>query len=266
MNKPARMRSGLERFGFNPTGGGVHAARTMMLAELELLLSAVPDVAAPASAYVQAVVQDNCLGKRSITNRQRTARHLLTLYSLDPSLALFRALRAFWPRDPTGWPLLALSCACSRDALLRQTVPFVLNRPEGTVITRAELEDHLEAVYPGRFSSATLKSVAQNINATLTDSGHLTGKAVKTRFHATATAGTAAYTLLLGYLEGARGTGLFETDYMRLLDCSKECVVELVSDASAHGWIVFKHISDVYDVSFPSLLTSQEMEWVHEQS
>lgn len=257
---------GLGRFGFNPTGGGVHSARTMMLAELELLLSAVPDVGVPASTYVRAVVQDNCLGKRSITNRQWTARHLLTLYSLDPSLALFRALRAFWPRDSTGWPLLALSCACSRDALLHQTVPFVLNRPEGTVITRVELEDHLEAIYPGRFSSATLKSVAQNINATLTNSGHLTGKAVKIRSHAIATAGTAAYALLLGYLEGARGTGLFETDYARLLDCSKERIVELASDASAHGWIVLKHVTDVYEVSFPGLLTPKEMEWVHEQS
>lgn len=256
----------LSRFGFSPTGGGVHSARTMMFGELGLLLSVVPDVTALPATYVQAVVQDNCLAKRSIANRRRTAQHLLTLYSLDPSLALFRALRTFWRRDPIGRPLLALCCACSRDMLLRQTVPFVVDRSEGSVVTRTELEGYLEAEHPGRFSGATLKSVAQNINATLTDSGHLAGKAVKTRSHATATAGAVAYALLLGYLEGARGMGLLSTDYAMLMDCSKERIVELASDASARGWIVFKHISDVYDVSFPSLLTSEEMEWVHEQS
>jgi len=265
MNKAAKIRSGLERFGFNLTGGGVHTARTMMFSELSLLLSAVPSPDASVADCRAAMVDRNCLGKRSVTNRKLTAQYLLTLYGLDPSLVLFRALRSLWERDPAGKALLALQCACARDPLLRQAVPFVLDQPLSAVVTRAEVENHLEQLYPGRFSRVTCETVAQHIDATLTDSKHLVGRAVKKRSKAVATAGATGYALLLGYLEGARGTGLFKTDYARLLDCSRERAVELACDASAHGWIVFKHIADVYDVSFPSLLTAQEMEWVHEQ-
>lgn len=266
MNYNSSAPRDLGRFGFNPTGGGVHTARTMMFTELALLLDAVPNSDASAADYRAAIVDRNCLGKRSVMNRKLTAQYLLTLYGLDPSSALFSALRSLWARDPAGRPLLALECACARDPLLRQVVPFVLDRPAGAIVTRDQVDEHLNELYPRRFSRVTCETVAKHVNATLTDSGHLTGRAVKTRSHAIATAGTAAYALLLGYLEGARGTGLFETDYVRLLDCSTERVVELASDASAHGWIVFKHVADVYEVSFPGLLTPKEMEWVHEQS
>jgi hypothetical protein len=263
---PAAMPSqGLERFGFNPTGGGVHTARTMMFAELGLLFSAVPAVDASKAEYRAAVVDRNCLGKRSITNRRLTMSHLATLYGLDSSLVVFRALRSLWERDPAGRPVLALECAFARDPLLRKAAPFILERPLASVVTRDEVEEHLEELYPGRFSRVTRETVAQDIDATLTDSKHLVGKAVKKRSKAVATVGTAAYALLLGYLEGARGAGLFETDYARLLDVSKERIIELATDASAHGWIVFKHISDVYDVSFPSVLTAQEMGWIRGQ-
>jgi len=32
------------------------------------------------------------------------------------------------------------------------------------------------------------------------------------------------------------------------------------------GWIVFKRIGNVMEVLFPSLLTSEEMKWIHEQN
>jgi len=266
MNCSATSTQGLERFGFNPTGGGVHTARTMMFSELGLLLSAIPNHDASVADYRRAIIDSNCLGKRSITNRKLTAQYLRTLYGLDSSLVVFRTLRFLWERDSTGRPLLALECAFARDPLLRQATPFILDRPVASVVKRTEVEEHIEKLYPARFSHVTCETVAQHIDATLTDSNHLVGKAVKKRSKAVATAGAAAYALLLGYLEGARGKGLFETDYARLLDCSQERIVELASDASAHGWIVFKHISDVYDVSFPSVLTAQEMGWIREQT
>lgn len=257
--------SGLERFGFQPAGGGVHTARTMMFAELGLLFSAVPRADAPVSDYRKAVIVDNCLGKRSAVNRALTFHHLQTLYGLDSSLAVFRALRFLWDRDPDGRPLVALECACARDPLLRRVAPFFLERPPGIVVTRAEVDHYVEELFPDRFSRVTRETIARHVDATMTDSRHLVGKAVKKRSTATPTPGAAGYALLLGYLEGARGTGLFETDYAKLLDCSRGRVVELASDASTRGWIVFKHIGDVYDVSFPSFLTPQELEWTREQ-
>ncbi len=241
-------------------------ARTIMLEDLEFLFEAVIDSAVARDEYVKAIVEHNCLKKRSVKTRQLTAGHLKSLYVLDPSVTIFRALRFFWQRDSDGHPLIALLCAYARDAILKSSAAFILNFSEGKVVTREALEAFLENKYFGRFSNATLKSVAQNINSSFTKSGHLIGKVKKTRSRTTPTSGAAAYALLLGYLEGIRGAALFTTEYTRLLDCPPQRVIELAEEASRRGWIIFKRIGDVMEVVFPSLLTSQEMEWIREQN
>ena len=63
--------SATDRFGFRSGANSVHVSRTMMLAELSLLLDHIaPD--APASAYVTAVVDDNILAKPTRTTPTRT--------------------------------------------------------------------------------------------------------------------------------------------------------------------------------------------------
>ncbi len=254
------------RFGFRSERGGVHLARTMMLGELRLLLSFVDDLHAEKSSYIQAIEEKNCLGKRSGKTRQLTARHLSDLYSLDPSVTLFRILRFFWERDIDGQPLLALLCAYARDSILRSSAAFIQNYSFGQIVTREALEEFIDDQEPGRFSKATLKSTAQNINSTWTQSGHLQGRVKKVRSQPTATSGSVSYALLLGYLYGIRGESIFKTEYVNLLDCQFERSVELATEASRKGWIVFKRLGNVIEVIFPNLLSEKEMEWVREQS
>jgi len=256
----------LARFGFSFERGGAHTARTMMLDELRALLSYVDRPGADKGEYFRAINNDNCLGKRSGRTRSLTYRHLVDLYSLDPSVALYRALLYFWQRDPAGQPLLALLCAYARDPILRSTAPFILEFPEGETVKREALEGFVDAKEPDRFSKATLKSTAQNIRSTWTKSGHLEGRVHKVRSRAIATVGSASYALLLGYLTGVRGEALLKTDYAKLLDCFSERAIELAEAASRKGWIVFKRIGDVIEVLFPSLITAQEMEWLREQN
>jgi hypothetical protein len=61
-----------------------------------------------------------------------------------------------------------------------------------------------------------------------------------------------AYSLLLGHVYGYRGELLLSCEYVNLLDCSLGKIVELAEAASRAGWISFKHIENVYDVSFPN--------------
>ena len=256
----------LERFGFSFKRGGAHSSRTMMLEELGTLLAYVDNPEAGKTDYLHAIDEENCLGKRSGKTRILTYRHLVDLYSLDSSIILYRALLFFWQRDPAGQPLLALLCTFARDPIFRSTAPFILKSHEGTTISRVALEEFIDDKDPGRFSQATLKSTAQNINSTWTKSGHLEGKVRKIRIQATATAGSVSYALLLGYLTGARGESLFKTEYTALLDCAFEKKIELAEEASSRGWIVFKRIGEVMEVQFPNLMTDQEMEWIHEQN
>ena len=256
----------LIQLGFRFDRGGAHTARTMMLQELEALLAHVDRVEATSADYLRAIDEENCLRKRSQKTRVLTYRHLRELYALDPSVLIFRALLFFWQRDTAARPLLALLCAYARDSVLRSTAPVILAQPEGATITRESVEAFIDDLEPGRFSSATLKSVAQNVNSSWTQAGHLTGKVRKIRSRPSPTAGSAAFALLLGYLTGARGQTLFCTEYAKLLGCSKDRTMELAEEASRRGWIVVKRLGDVVEVLFPNLLTAEDLECLREQS
>lgn len=261
-----RENKQMERLGFSCKRGSVHTARTMMLAELRALLSFVDATDATKADYLEAIQTANCLGKRSGRTRALTFRHLADLYALDPILLVFRALRFFWQREVDGQPLLAALCAYSRDPILRVTAPFVLGFQEGATVTREAMEEFIDAQEPGRFSRATLKSTAQNVNSSWAQSGHLIGRVRKVRTRAMATPGSVSFALLLGYVSGLRGESLFKSDYTRMLDCSFERTLELAEDASRRGWISLKRIDQVVEVLFPKLITSQEMEWLREQN
>jgi len=256
----------LAKFGFRHEGTGVHTSRTMMYEELQLLLDTVNNSSAQIEEYIEAIIEDNCLGKRSVRNRRITATRLKELYGLNDSIAVFRVLHYFWSRDELGRPLIALLCALTRDQLLYKTIPFILRYKEGETITRVQLESFIDEIMPDNYSSSTLKSMAQNINSTWTKSGHLQGRVKKIRTKAAATPGSVAYALLLSYLTGARGEYLFNTQFARVLDCSYSELLDLAEEASRQGWIVLKRIGEVIEIQFPSLLKKEELDWVNEQN
>ncbi len=258
--------SGVDRLGFHLEGGGAHTSRTIMLAELTDLLASVVAADAPQRSYRRAVEEDNCLGKRSRMTRSLSYKHLAQLYALDPDILLFRALRWFWSRDAASQPLLALLCAYARDPLLRASAPLVLGAREDAPIARPQLEALLERRFGTRFSSATLASTSQNLLASWVKSGHLSGVQRKVRSRAKATPGSTGYALLLAHLTGERGRLLFDSEYVRLLDCPVPVVMDLAAEASRKGWLVFKRIADVVEVSFPALLEAREEELLREQA
>ena len=104
-------------WGFRSGERGTHTSRTMMLEELSHLLEAVPgDVAR--EQYADAVMEQNCLGKRTAATRKLSLQRLTELYALEPQVILFRVLRDLWGRNETSRPLLALLLALARDPLL----------------------------------------------------------------------------------------------------------------------------------------------------
>jgi hypothetical protein len=251
--------------GLKTTAGGAHASRTIMLAELGLLLDACPEDAVQAD-YRQAVVDLNCLAKRSISTRVLTWGHLVDLYGVDPKLLAFRAMRWFWGRDAEGRRLIALSAALARDGLLSSIAPHVWAAPMGSTVSRESVEAVMAAKFPDRFSAASLKSIAQNINASLTQAGHLSGRVRKVRQQATPTAGSVAYALLLGHASGARGPHLFQTRFMKAQDAPLGVCIGLAEDAGRKGWIEFKRVADVMEVAFPRLIRAEEEAVIREQA
>ena len=74
-------------WGFRAGERGTHTSRTMMLEELSHLLEAVPgDVAR--EQYADAVMEQNCLGKRTAATRKLSLQRLTELYAETNQMGL----------------------------------------------------------------------------------------------------------------------------------------------------------------------------------
>ena len=246
-----------ESLGFRDGVSSVHTSRTMMLAELSLVLDHV-GVKSKIDEYLAAVVDHNVLGKPTQTTRKRTAQRLVELYTLDHTRPVFRLLRHFWAADTAARPMLACLAAAARDPLLRDTTPFVISVPVGAVVESKDVAKHLGEKFPGRFGPTTLKSTAQNLASSWTQAGYLTGKLNKKRTRPVVSPVVVTFALLLGYLCGSRGKMLLDTIWTRMLVRTPAEITDLAMDASKQGWMTFKAAGSVFEITFPGLLTPQE--------
>ncbi len=225
----------------------------MMLAELSQLLAAVaPD--AKQIEYKTAIIDLNCLGKGTLTGRQRAYRYLRELYALDPDHPAFRALRDLWDVDDVARPLLAVLCALARDPLLRATTDSVIDAPEGSLVNATMLAQAVQRAYPGSYSDGIAAKIGRNAASTWTQSGHLAGRAHKTRTCVTATPSALALALLIGNTEGLRGAQLFSSQWCRVLDRDPDSLAGLAVRASQRGLIEYRHAGGVTEVGFKLLL------------
>lgn len=250
-------RSAMERLGLRHTQVGGHAARSMMLTELQAVLAQTVTTAHLADIE-RAVVDNNILNKPTLASRRKSLRHLQELYGLDLAQALFRVLRDFSARDPASIPLLALVCAYARDPQLRQSFELIHRLRVGEVLLRATMEAHLEACFPGRFSPAMKKSMAQNVNTSWTNAGHLSGKVRKVRRLPECRPETAAYAMFAGYLSGLRGQQLLQSPFGLLVAKDPSVLLAQLPLASARGLIGFKFAGGIFEFDFRRLLTPEE--------
>ena len=244
-------------WGFRSGDRGTHTSRTIMLDELTQLLGSVPGEARR-DEYVDAVMRDNCLGKRTAATRQLSLQRLTELYGLDGRLLLFRALRELWGRFESSRPLLSLLLALARDPLLRATARAVIATPVGHEFGRQAMKDDLAAAVEHRLNDATLDKVVRNASSSWTQSGHLTGRSRKTRHRVEASPAVAAYALLLGFAVGRRGQLLFETPWVAILDAYPGNLLDLAVEAGRLGLMEFKHSGQIVDVSFPGTYSGRE--------
>lgn len=229
-----------------------------MLADLSTLLDAVPADASH-EEYRRAIQDENVLGKKTASTRLWAYKKLRELYALDPALPVFRALRLLWPADEAGRPVMALLAATARDALLRATIGAVASAKVGEEMTRDRLKSAIVAARGERFSATTMDAILSHLVTSWTESGHLTGRRTRVRAEPPVTPADVAYALFLGYLTGARGLLLFSTPWAGLLGMSEPRLHDLAREASRRGWLTYRGIGDVVDVTFERLLTPDDL-------
>ncbi|MFW6106947.1 MAG: hypothetical protein ACOC8H_02180 [bacterium] len=248
-----RLRSAGFRWGEK----GTHTSRTMMLDELRsVLIYCSPE--ATREEYLGAILEDNCLGKRTGSTRRLSSQRLSELYALTADVPLFRVMRRCWYTDREGQPLLALLLTLARDPLLRATAGTVLRMRPGEELARQEMTHAIRGAVGNRLSDSTLDKVVRNAASSWTQSGHLKGRGRKTRQQVTPTPAATVYALLLGYLTGVRGAALFESYWARALDAPVSELQDLAADARRLGFLDMSQSGGVIDVSFSRLLAQDE--------
>lgn len=248
--------------GFRFGDKGTHTSRTIMFKELALLFEdQEPNV--PREAYVSAIIDQNCLGKQTVSTRKLTFQRLSELYGLDPTIPLFRILRHLWQADENGRPLLAFLTALARDPLLRVASDTILQIKTGEELMRQKLTDALRQSVDNRLNDGTLNTTVRNISSSWTQSGHLKGRVRKIRQRVAPTPIVTTYALLLGYILGARGNVLFSTFWAKVLDTSPEELISLSTDAKRLGFIDLSQAGGVVEVSLNRLLTEDERHLIH---
>jgi hypothetical protein len=249
--------------GFSNNRFGGHSSRSMMLNEMRLLVSSLPlTVSIP--DFAKAIVDENILEKPTLSSRKKSLSHLIELYGLDQSKALFRVFWDFAHADGDSLPQLCVVCAYARDPQLRYSFELVRNLRQGEVLSRMDMEQHLENGFPNRFSPAMKKSMAQNVNTSWTFSGHLEGKVKKIRQLTEPRPVSAAYAMFVGYVTGLRGTLLLDSVYASLVSSSRSQLQAALSLASAKGLLSLKQAAGIVEFDFSNLLTPKEQELLHE--
>lgn len=242
----------LSELGFKFGKSGAHTSRSMMIEELKILLFGRPETA-KLEDYKQDIEVFNVLQKPSENARKYSFQPLMSMYGLTQDIYLFKVLREWWERDEKSQEKLALQLAVARDPLLRASTEVILQLEPGEHLARETMEAFLAKDDPERFSAASLKSFAQNINGTWTQAGYLTGKHKKYREIPQVSYVNVAYSLFLGHCHGLSGQRLFDSFWCQLLAQDKERLYELAHIASIRGLINFKQASEVVEVTFPTI-------------
>jgi hypothetical protein len=235
----------------------------MMFLEMQTLVRSMP-LSTQQIDFTKVIVEENILEKPTHGSRVKSLRHLTELYGLDPSKALFRALWDFGHLDLESLPQLCLVCTYARDPQLRQSFELVRMLQIGDVLERVSMEQHLEIGFPGRFSSAMKKSMAQNVNTSWTFGGLLEGKARKTRKAPQPRPTSAAYAMFAGYLTGLRGEQLLDSAFSSLVASNRLDLLAALRLASAKGILSLKGAAGIVEFDFSTLLTPTELGLLNE--
>lgn len=225
-----------EKAGLRFGDKGTHTSRTMMLAELEELLAALP-LDASREDYASAIIEGNVLGKQTTSTRRLTNQRMGELYGLSLTLPIFRVLRRLWEIDEPGRPLMALLCALARDPLLRATAPAVLTLPLGGELSRLAMSTAIRAATGSRLNESVLDKVARNAASSWSQSGHLIGRVRKIRQEVKPTPGSAVMVAWIGSQFGLAGEDLLRTPWAHVLDQSPVELLDLILRAKQFGLI-----------------------------
>jgi hypothetical protein len=234
--------------GFRDGARGTHTSRTMMLAELAAVLRA------DSADCERAIIEDNILGKLTMSGRVLSLQRLRELYGLDNTAAIYKVLRALWKKEPGSLPQLAILAALARDPLLRATAKPVLGLAAGSELMRDTVRHAVSSVVGARLNTATLDKVIRNAASSWSQSGHLEGRTFKRRRRISATPTAAAFAIWLAQKAGFTGVDLLSNCWISILDADGAALDALIERARASGLLDVRQLGSRREINAARLL------------
>jgi hypothetical protein len=232
----------IARIGIKAAGGGVHQSKTMMLADLRVILELEED------RIRSAVVDENVLGKPSQRARTVALRRLAELYGFGRPDPIWMVLKRLCRMEPTDVSLLALLCALARDPTLRDGAGAVLDAQLGERVGAEAIAAAFESIHPGRLRQRMAASLSRNASSSWRQAGFLRGPVRKERVRPRATPGAAAFAALLASACGFGGLRLLGCRWLDVLDCPPEQRLMLLRQAEGAGLVRVRHVGDVFEI------------------
>lgn len=221
-----------------------------MCVELSRIMSYISEHNSVKSAF-----DDNVAGKLSKSNVSKTNGYLRQLYGFNDNDPFFRSFLWFWKKMPDDdHPLLTILFAIQTDYLLSESIDILTNTDTGQKVEVKKFEENVIKCHPGRFSPATLRSVAQNIASSWKQAGFIQGKTKIIRIQPVINMQIVVFALLMAYLEGLRGEFLLNSKYIRILGLNESDLLELIAEASKRDLLEYQHSGYTTTISFNNLL------------
>ena len=252
ISRPDAIRA--SSWGFRRGDGGPHLSRSLMLEDMRWAIHATEGTAGSLADFREAILTENCLGKRTQSARSSAFGRLRQLYGLDTQLPLFDVFRKLYLHDgtePHARANLCLMLATARDPLLRASVLPVLGTTVGNEVDREKVRYALTPLCP---DDSSAQRATGNVLSSWTAAGHLKGRGQKTRVAAPINKESVAFGLYLGFATGMSGPRLFETPWMalvgrqtdtvRLLDLAEEAHRVRLLTMCRSGGIMAIHFAD----------------------
>jgi hypothetical protein len=228
----------------------VHTGRTIMFKELQKVMNHGIE-----SDNYYDTLKQNVISKATQSSLTKTSRYLKSLYDLDASKPQFMAFKHFWSianeRDKS---ILAIIYAIGNDYQLRNSIPVINNTEIGKKVTVESIESNIENLYPQKYTSNTLRSMAQNIASSWKQAGFITGKVKNIRTQPEINYLVVTFALFLSYLNGLRGDFILKSDWIKALSLDEKTIRSLAIEAGKRDLLQYQFAGNVTSITFKNLL------------
>jgi hypothetical protein len=201
----------------------------------------------------KAIIEDNLLGKETISNRRDIIEKLRLFYALDASFPIFSFFQTMWVRNPNSRPLLAFQLAQARDRFLYKLHFLIESFTAEQQIQTKTVLNLLPDTWKSSYSENSINAMAKHLVSAWSEAGFLLKGSKKYRVMPEVFPENICYAIFLCKMQEISGEQIFNSVWLRSLLLDRQAIINLGIIANQKGIIEFQMSSNLLRIKFPEL-------------